>query len=124
MNEDLEIKQLLKNAGNDLSDGDKFMADLCRNLDAVEDIKAYHEYRARKSRTIALAAFAIGGLLGAFFFAILILKPASSPQFALLLDSGAYVFLMSYKVYFLVAFGLIATVAGLLPLRKLEKDSM
>lgn len=123
MNDDLEIKQMLKNAGTDLSDGDRFMEELSRKLEKVEDIRAYHDYQRRVSRTIAVAAFVIGGILGALVIAIFLLKPTSSPQFALLLDSRVYVFFMSYKLYFLVALGLIAIVAVVWPINKLERDS-
>lgn len=123
MNEELKIKQLLMNAGNDMSDGGEFMEELNRKLEAVEDIKTYHDYQVRKFRTIAVAAFVIGGVLGAFLIATFLLKPISSPQLALLLDSRLYVFLMSYKMYFLVSLGLIAIAAGLLPIKKLERDS-
>jgi len=119
MNEEMEIKQALASAGKDLSDKDKFMAELSRKLEAVEDIKAYHDWQVRRSRTIAVAAFVIGGILGALFIAVILLKPVSLPQFALLLDTPAYVFLMSYKVYFLVSFGLIAIAVSMLYVKNL-----
>jgi len=124
MNEDIEIKQLLMKAGNDLSDKDRFMAELDRKLEAVEDIKAYHDWQIRKSRTVAVTAFVIGGILGALFVAFFLLKPTSLPQFALLLDTPAYVFLMSYKLYFLVSLGLIVIAVTLLSINRLERDTL
>lgn len=118
MNDDLEIRELIHSCRPELGDSAEFMESLDAKLEAVEEIKAYHDCQIRKCRTMTMLALVIGGVFGALFVAILLIKPTSSPQFALLLDSSFYVFLMTYKMPILVATGLALAVVGLLPILK------
>lgn len=121
MNDDLDIKKLFDNCQPQLTDSAEFMAELNKKLDAVEDIKAYHDAQVRRLKNLATLALIIGGVLGALFAALLILKPASSPQVALLLDSKAYLFLMTYKMQILIPIGLTFTALGLWQILKPER---
>lgn len=121
MNDDLDIRKLFDDCQPQLADNAGFMAELNKKLDAVEEIKAYHDAQVRKLKSLATLALVTGCALGALFAAILILKPTSSPQVALLFDSRAYLFLMTYKMQILVPIGLAFIALGLWQMMKPDK---
>lgn len=123
MNDDLDIKKLFDDCQPELTDSADFLAGLEKKLDSVEDIKVYHDTQVRKYRTGALAAFIFGGIMGALFIALIFLKPSSSPQLALLLDSQLYVFLISNKIAILVGLGAFITAFGLIPMLKSDRTN-
>lgn len=121
MNDDLDIRKLFDGCQLQQADNTEFMAELEKKLDAVEEIKIYHDAQVRKIKSLATLALVIGCVLGALFATILILKPVSSPQVALLLDSKAYLFLMTYKMQILVPIGLAFIALGLWQMMKPDK---
>lgn len=118
MNDDLDIRKLFDDCRPQLTDNAEFMAELNEKLNAVEEIKAYHDAQVRKLKSLATLALVVGCVLGVLFAAILILKPASSPQVALLFDSKAYLFLMTYKMQILIPIGLAFIALGLWQMMK------
>ncbi len=118
MNDDLDIKQLLSDCRPEVTDSAEFMAALEKKLDAVEDIKSYHEEKIGKFRRITFIALLAGVIAGGLLVAFILLAPATFGQFHLLLDSSLYVFLMSYKTYFFVAFAILVMTVCLFPVLK------
>lgn len=121
MNDDLDIKRLFEECRPEPADSADFLAGLEKKLDAVEEIKTYHDSQVRRLRSLATLALVVGCVLGALFAALLILKPASSPQVALLFDSKAYLFLMTYKMRILIPIALAFIALGVWQLLKQDR---
>lgn len=123
MKEDLEIKELLSDYQPELTDSAGFMAALNEKLDVVEDVKVYHEHQVHKYRRVLFAALVAGAVAGGLLAAFILLAPATFGEFHLLLDSSLFVFLMTYRTWFLLAAAILITAACTLPLLKTQSIS-
>lgn len=123
MNEDLDIKKLISDYQPEMTDGADFMAALNDKLDAVEDVKVYHERQTHKYRKTLLAALVAGAVAGGLLIAFILLAPATFGEFHLLLDSSFFVFLMSYKTLFLIAGAILITAACVVPALRTRSTS-
>lgn len=123
MKEDLEIKELLSDYQPELTDSADFMASLNEKLDVVEDVKVYHELQTRKYRKLLLAALISGAAVGGLLIAFILLAPATFGEFHLLLDSSLFVFLMTYRTWFLLAAAILITAACTVPVLRTRDAS-
>lgn len=123
MKEDLEIKKLLSDYQPELTDSADFMAALNEKLDVVEDVKVYHELQTRKYRKLLLAALISGAAVGGLLIAFILLAPATFGEFHLLLDSSLFVFLMTYRTWFLLAAAILITAACTVPVLRTRDAS-
>lgn len=123
MKEDLEIKELLSDYQPELTDSADFMASLNEKLDVVEDVKVYHELQTRKYRKLLLAALISGAAVGGLLIAFILLAPATFGEFHLLLDSSFFVFLMTYRTWFLLAAAILITAACTVPVLRTRDAS-
>lgn len=123
MKEDLEIKKLLSDYQPELTDSADFMAALNEKLDVVEDVKVYHELQTRKYRKLLLAALISGAAVGGLLIAFILLAPATFGEFYLLLDSSFFVFLMTYRTWFLLTAAILITAACTVPVLRTRSAS-
>ena len=98
-------------------------ASLNEKLDVVEDVKVYHELQTRKYRKLLLAALISGAAVGGLLIAFILLAPATFGEFHLLLDSSFFVFLMTYRTWFLLAAAILITAACTVPVLRTRDAS-
>lgn len=123
MKEDLDIKKILSDYQPELTDSADFMAALNEKLDMVEDVKVYHERQVRKYRSVLFIALIAGAVAGGLLAAFILLAPATFGEFHLLLDSSFFVFVMSYKTWFLLAAAILITAACTIPVLRTRDAS-
>lgn len=123
MKEDLEIKKLLSDYQPELTDSADFMAALNEKLDVVEDVKVYHERQIHKYRRVLFIALVAGAVIGGLLAAFILLAPATFGEFHLLLDSSLFVFLMTYRTWFLLAAAILITAACTVPVLRTRDAS-
>ena len=64
MNEDKFLKDLLADYHPQLSDGNAFMQRLQRQMELIEEVKAYQRAESRKNKLTSLKLLAVGIVLG------------------------------------------------------------
>lgn len=64
MNEDKFLKDLLSDYHPQLSDDNAFMQKLQRQLELIEEVKAYQRVESRKNKLMSLKLLAVGVVLG------------------------------------------------------------
>ena len=64
MNEDKFLKDLLANYHPQLSDDNAFMQRLQRQMELIEEVKAYQRAESRKNKLMSLKLLAVGVVLG------------------------------------------------------------
>lgn len=99
MKKDKALEELFLAARPTFDDGDAFIAQLEKRLDAVEYLKQHEEACIRRYRYAMLAAFVLGIVLGGGAIALMLAMPAEQPLFSFGVENALLVTLGQYSRY-------------------------
>jgi len=123
MKQNETFKAMLADYHPDLGDGDRYVDDLGRRLEAIETVKRMYEAERRRMRSRMIVAFASGGVTGVAATIYLLLHPIAmvSPgrHLSVWLATNGNNLL---TLLFITVFSVLVAVASTLAYRIFKKD--
>lgn len=124
---DEEIREFFLQNRPQTSDEGTFLAGLSAKMEAMEEVKSFHDASIRRYRKITVAALVAGIIAGGCISTVLLLNPSAGPGTTTLAAAASAVaswksallgFIIKWKSQILGAIPLAAVILSLIPWRR------